>query len=212
MKFHPDRNPGDADRSQIQRKSAKPMTSSRTIKKAPADLRSCRVESGMGRRPRLRSIFGQLLGCVRGSVSGDLMGGRRSRRSNRGQDDLRYNLEIAGRGLFRPFAVMPPPWWLATPAMAQARRSEHRSGNPVPAPVTSKVRAAQGFFTILSAAALVPGHRQIIRHPCRRPAARCKASGAEGTHPDGGRAAGGGGRRHAHPHLSARAGAGGHIR
>ena len=109
------------------------------------------------------------------------MGGRRARRSNRGQD-LRYNLEITLEEAFKGrSAEIKVPTLVGCEACNGSGAEPGHSAETCPTcSGHGKVRATQGFFTIERTCTHCRGTGKVIRHPCK--ACRGAGTGAEGAH------------------------------
>ena len=202
MKFHPDRNPGDATAEVKFKEINEAYDVLKDDQKRAAYDRfgHAAFEGGMGaagaRRIRWRFRRQLLATCSRifSAIDGRSAG---RRRSNRGQD-LRYNLEItleeaftrpqrrnqsAHHGLLRRLLTAP------------ARK---RASSPETCPTCAghgKVRATQGFFTIERSCSRLPRQRQ--DHPPSLQDLPRRGPGAEGAGAECRCAAG---RRGRHPH------------
>src|SRR6201997_3169343 len=95
MKFHPDKNPGDATAEVKFKEISEAYDVLKDDQKRAAYDRfgHAAFEGGMGRAGGTPFDFAGSFSDVFEDFFGDLMGGRKSRRGNRGQD-LRYNLTI----------------------------------------------------------------------------------------------------------------------
>lgn len=105
---------------------------------------------------------------------GEFMGGRRTRRQNRGAD-LRYNLEISLEDAFHGYrAEIKVPSAVACEACTGT--GAESGTKPEQCPTCSgagKVRAQQGFFTIERSCPNCRGQGRIIKNPCKT----CRGSG-----------------------------------
>ena len=181
MKFHPDKNPGDATAENKFKEINEAYDVLKDDQKRAAYDRfgHAAFEGGMGaaggRAGASPFDFAGSFGDVFEDFFGDLMGGRRqSKRQNRGSD-LRYNLDITLEEAFRGRAAeIKVPTQVACEAC-------HGSGaeaghDPETCPTCAghgKVRATQGFFTIERTCAACRGSGKIIRHPCKT----CRGAG-----------------------------------
>src|ERR1700679_2818200 len=102
MQFHPDRNPGDASAELKFKEISEAYDVLKGDQKRAAYDRfgHAAFESGMGRAGANPFDFAGSFSDVFEDFFGDLMGGRKSRRGNRGQD-LRYNLTITLEEAYR---------------------------------------------------------------------------------------------------------------
>jgi molecular chaperone DnaJ len=176
MKFHPDRNPGDASAEVKFKEISEAYDVLKDDQKRAAYDRfgHAAFEAGMGRAGANPFDFSGSFSDVFEDLFGDLMGGRRSRRSNRGQD-LRYNLEITLEEAYRGRSAeikVPTMVGCETCNGAGAEAGTHAETCPTCAG-HGKVRAAQGFFTIERSCTHCRGTGKIIRHPCKA----CRGAG-----------------------------------
>src|SRR6202451_519849 len=178
MKFHPDKNPGDAT-AEIKFKEineAYDVLNDDQKRAAYDRFGHAAFEGGMGSRAGASPFdFAGSFSDVFEDFFGDLMGGRKARRGNRGQD-LRYNLQISLEEAFRGRAaeIQVP----STVACETCNGSGAEAGHsPETRPTRrghGKVRATQGFFTMERSGSSCRGTGKIIRHPCKT----CRGAGA----------------------------------
>ncbi len=176
MKFHPDRNPGDAT-AEVQFKEineAYDVLKDDQKRAAYDRFGHAAFEAGMGRAGAAGFDFAGSFSDVFEDFFGDLMGGRRAKRGNRGQD-LRYNLEITLEEAFRGRSAE-----IKVPTLVSCETCHGSGAEPghdaETCPTCSghgKVRATQGFFTIERSCAQCRGTGKIIRHPCKA----CRGAG-----------------------------------
>ena len=172
MKFHPDRNPGDATAEVRFKEINEAYDVLKDDQKRAAYDRfgHAAFEAGMGRAGANAAgfDFAGSFSDVFEDFFGDLMGGRRTKRSNRGQD-LRYNLEITLEEAFRGrSAEISVPTMVACEACHGSGAEPGHSAETCPGCAGhGKVRATQGFFTIERSCAQCRGTGKIVRHPCR---------------------------------------------
>ena len=177
MKFHPDKNPGDAT-AEIKFKEineAYDVLKDDQKRAAYDRFGHAAFEGGMGgARAGNPFDFAGSFSDVFEDFFGDLMGGRQRQRRNRGQD-LRYNLEItleeayAGRS-----AEIKVPTQVSCEACSGS--GAEKGHDPETCPTCAghgKVRATQGFFTIERSCSACRGSGKIIRHPCKS----CRGAG-----------------------------------
>jgi len=179
MRFHPDKNPGDASAEIKFKEISEAYDILKDDQKRAAYDRfgHAAFENGMGGGARAGAgPFGDFSGSfsdVFEDIFGQMMGGGR-KRSNRGQD-LRYNLEITLEEAFtgRSAEIKLPTQVAcdsclgsgAEPGTA-AETCPHCSGN-------GRVRATQGFFTVERTCSACRGTGKIIRNPCKT----CRGAG-----------------------------------
>jgi molecular chaperone DnaJ len=178
MRFHPDKNPGDHTAEVKFKEISEAYDVLKDDQKRAAYDRfgHAAFESGMG-GARGGNPFGDMAGGfadVFEDIFGQMMGGGRAKRSNRGQD-LRYNLEITLEEAFsgRSAEIKVPTQVACEPC--------HGSGaEPGSAPEIcphcsgqGRVRATQGFFTVERTCTACRGTGKIIRHPCKA----CRGAG-----------------------------------
>ncbi|HEY0207568.1 molecular chaperone DnaJ [Acerihabitans sp.] len=171
MKFHPDRNPGNAD-AEAKFKEAKEAYEILTDaqKRAAYDQygHAAFEQGGMG------GGYGGASGGadftdIFGDVFGDIFGGGRRQRASRGSD-LRYNMELsleeAVRGVTKEIRI---------PTLEECDVC-HGSGakagtSPVTCPTchgAGQVQMRQGFFAVQQACPTCQGHGKIIKEPCHK--------------------------------------------
>ena len=178
MKFHPDKNPGDhtAEVKFKEINEAYDVLKDDQKRAAYDRFGHAAFEAGMGARAGGNPFdFAGSFSDVFEDFFGDLMGGRKARRGNRGQD-LRYNLQITLEEAFRGRSAeiqVPHHGRLARPATVLGAGTNH---SPETCPTCAghgKVRATQGFFTIERTCSSCRGSGKIIRHPCKT----CRGAG-----------------------------------
>lgn len=177
MKFHPDRNPGDATAEVRFKEISEAYDVLKDDQKRAAYDRfgHAAFEAGMGARAGANPFdFAGSFSDVFEDLFGDLMGGRRSRRSNRGQD-LRYNLGITLEEAYRGrSAEIKVPTMVACDSCSGSGAEAGTTAETCPTCAGyGKVRAAQGFFTIERSCTQCRGSGKIIRHPCKT----CRGAG-----------------------------------
>lgn len=173
MKFHPDRNPGNEEAEVRFKEINEAYDVLKDDQKRAAYDRfgHAAFEAGMGRAGAGGNPFdfAGTFSDVFEDFFGDLMGsGRRSRRSNRGQD-LRYNLGITLEDAFRGrSAEIKVPTMVACDDCHGSGAEAGTSAETCPTCAGhGKVRASQGFFTIERSCAHCRGTGKVIRHPCK---------------------------------------------
>ncbi len=180
MKFHPDKNPGDASAEVKFKEISEAYDVLKDDQKRAAYDRFGHAAfqggtgaAGAGGNP---FDFAGSFSDVFEDFFGDLMGGaRKPRRGNRGQD-LRYNLEITLEEAYRGrTAQIDVPSTVACDACAGSGAETGHAPETCPTCAGhGKVRATQGFFTIERSCASCRGTGKIIRHPCKT----CRGAGA----------------------------------
>ena len=177
MKCHPDKNPGDATAEIRFKEISEAYDILKDDQKRAAYDRfgHAAFENGMGARAAGSPFdFAGSFSDVFEDFFGDLMGGRRPKRGNRGQD-LRYNLEITLEEAFRGrSAEIKVPTLVACEACSGSGAEAGHNAETCPTcSGHGKVRATQGFFTIERSCAQCRGTGKIIRHPCKT----CRGAG-----------------------------------
>lgn len=180
MKFHPDRNPGDANAERKFKEINEAYDVLKDDQKRAAYDRfgHAAFEGGLGAAgARAGNPFGDFAGSfsdVFEDFFGEMMGGRRSRRQNRGQD-LRYNLEISLEEAYKGRSAE-----ISVPTAVSCETCSGSGAEPGHSPELcptcaghGKVRASQGFFTIERTCSSCRGVGKIVRHPCKS----CKGAG-----------------------------------
>src|SRR6185437_15725834 len=174
---HPDRNHGDTTAEVRFKEISEAYDVLKDDQKRAAYDRfgHAAFEAGMGRAGANPFDFAGSFSDVFEDLFGDLMGGgRRSRRSNRGQD-LRYNLGITLEEAYRGRSAE-----IKVPTMVACESCRGLGAEPGTTAETcptcaghGKVRAAQGFFTIERSCTHCRGSGKVIRHPCKT----CRGAG-----------------------------------
>jgi molecular chaperone DnaJ len=177
MKFHPDKNPGDATAEIKFKEISEAYDVLKDDQKRAAYDRfgHAAFENGMGGRGGGNPFdFAGSFSDVFEDFFGDLMGGRKARRGNRGQD-LRYNLQISLEEAFRGrTAEIEVPSTIACEACNGSGAEAGHTAETCPTCAGhGKVRATQGFFTIERSCSACRGSGKIIRHPCKT----CRGAG-----------------------------------
>jgi molecular chaperone DnaJ len=179
MKFHPDKNPGDATAEVKFKEINEAYDVLKDDQKRAAYDRfgHAAFEGGMGsaRAGASPFDFAGSFGDVFEDFFGDLMGGRRqSKRQNRGSD-LRYNLEITLEEAFRGRAaeIKVPTQVACEVCEGSGAEAGHEAETCPTCAGHGKVRATQGFFTIERTCSACRGSGKIIRDPCKT----CRGAG-----------------------------------
>jgi molecular chaperone DnaJ len=179
MKFHPDRNPGDAAAEVKFKEINEAYDVLKDDQKRAAYDRfgHAAFENGMGGARAGQSPFGDFAGSfsdVFEDIFGQMMGGGRAKRSNRGQD-LRYNLEITLEEAYRGRSAE-----IKLPTQVACETCHGSGAEPGSSPETcphcnghGRVRATQGFFTVERTCSACRGTGKIIRNPCKT----CRGAG-----------------------------------
>jgi molecular chaperone DnaJ len=177
MKFHPDKNPGDATAEIKFKEISEAYDVLKDDQKRAAYDRfgHAAFENGMGARAGASPFdFAGSFSDVFEDFFGDLMGGRKARRGNRGQD-LRYNLQITLEEAFRgrTAEIEVPSAVACETCNGSGAEAGHTAETCPTCAGHGKVRATQGFFTIERSCNACRGSGKIIRHPCKT----CRGAG-----------------------------------
>ena len=179
MQFHPDKNPGDASAEVKFKEISEAYDVLKDDQKRAAYDRfgHAAFQGGTGAAGAGGGNpfdFAGSFSDVFEDFFGGLMGGRKARRGNRGQD-LRYNLEITLEEAFRGrTAEIQVPSAVACDVCKGTGAEAGRNAETCPTCAGhGKVRATQGFFTIERSCASCRGSGKIIRHPCKT----CRGAG-----------------------------------
>jgi molecular chaperone DnaJ len=176
VKYHPDKNPGDADAEEKFKEAAEAYgVLSDEEKRARYDRYGHQGMSGMGGfDPNQFADFGDILGDLFGF--GDFFGtrGRRSNRAARG-NDLRYDLQLEFMdAVFGKEISLNVP---RTVTCVTCSGSGARAGTQ---PVTctgcagrGQIRYSQGFFAVARTCPQCGGAGKVIKDPC----ATCSGAG-----------------------------------
>jgi molecular chaperone DnaJ len=178
MRFHPDKNPGDAT-AEIKFKEineAYDVLKDDQKRAAYDRFGHAAFEGGMGGGGRGNPFdFAGSFSEVFEDFFGEMMGGRRARRQNRGAD-LRYNLSITLEEAYngRAAEIRIPTMVACEACQGVGAEAGHEPETCPGCQGHGKVRASQGFFTIERTCGQCRGSGKIIRHPCKA----CRGSGA----------------------------------
>ena len=170
MKYHPDRNPGDADAEH----KFKEINQAYEILKDPQKRAAydrfghAAFEQGMG--GGAGGFGGGGFSDIFEDLFGEMMGGGR-RRSSGGRErgaDMRYNMEIALEEAFTGKTAQ-----IRVPSSITCTDCSGSGAKPGTSPVTcamcsgsGRVRASQGFFSIERTCPQCQGRGQTIKDPC----------------------------------------------
>lgn len=181
MKYHPDRNPGDAAAEHKFKDVAEAYSILSDGEKRAAYDRfghSAFDQGGAGQGGGFDFAggFSDIFDEMFGEFMGGSRGGRRGRGNPRGAD-LRYNLEIT---LEEAYAGKQAT--IKVPTSVTCGQCSGTGAEAGASPVTcgtcqghGKVRAQQGFFTIERTCPSCQGAGQVIERPCKA----CKGTGRE---------------------------------
>ncbi|WP_213993980.1 molecular chaperone DnaJ [Sodalis sp. dw_96] len=169
MKFHPDRNPGNAE-AEAKFKEIKEAYEilNDPQKRAAYDQygHAAFEQGGMGGGS---GAGGADFTDIFGDVFGDIFGGGRRQRASRGSD-LRYNMELtleeAVRGVTKEIRI---------PALEECDVCHGSGAKPGTSPITcptchgaGQVQMRQGFFAVQQACPTCQGRGKIIKDPCHK--------------------------------------------
>ena len=174
MKFHPDRNPGDAE---CERKFKEINEAYETLKdpqkRAAYDRygHAAFENGGMGRGGGFDAGGFGAFSDMFEDIFGEMMGGRR--RSSGGRErgaDLRYNMEITLEEAFTGKTAQ-----IRVPSSVTCTECSGSGAKPGTQPTTcalcsgsGRVRASQGFFSIERTCPQCHGRGSIIKDPCTK--------------------------------------------
>jgi len=176
MKYHPDRNPGDAAAEHKFKEISEAYDVLKDDQKRAAYDRfgHAAFENGMGGRGPSGFDFASSFTDVFDDLFGELMGGRRGRRQNRG-GDLRYNLDITLEESFkgRNSQIKVPSAVACEACGGSGAEPGHKAEQCPTCSGIGKVRSQQGFFTVERTCPGCRGTGRIIKNPCKS----CKGNG-----------------------------------
>jgi molecular chaperone DnaJ len=180
LKYHPDRNPGNAEAEEKFKEAAEAYSVlSDPQKRAAYDRfghQGVPSPAGTGGfDPSAFQDFSDILGDFFGF--GDLFGGGSGRRRNRAQrgEDIRYDLELDFENVMRGMSAD-----IQVPRLEQCRRCKGNGAEPEDGLVTcpmchgrGEVVFQQSFLSVRRTCSQCGGRGQIIRRPCRE----CRGDG-----------------------------------
>ncbi len=174
MKYHPDRNPGDATAEQRFKDISEAYEILKDDQRRAAYDRfgHAAFDGSGGARPGAGGFefnFGTGFADIFDEMFGEFTGGRRGRgQANRGSD-LRYNLEITLEEAFQgKQATIDVPSSVGCEACGGS--GAEGGSQPTACPTCNgigRVRAQQGFFTIERTCPSCGGAGRVIQNPCR---------------------------------------------
>lgn len=179
MKYHPDRNPGNANaESQFKEINEAYEILKNEDKRAAYDRYGhAAFDGSMGGGGGFSSDFGSSMSDVFEDIFGDMMGGG-GRRSSGGRErgaDLRYNMEISLEEAFIGKTAT-----IEIPTSVTCDTCSGAGSKPGTKPMTcstcaghGKVRSSQGFFSIERVCPTCQGRGEVISDPCTD----CRGSG-----------------------------------
>lgn len=170
MKYHPDRNPGDATaEAKFKEINQAYEVLKDPQKRAAYDRYGHRAfEGGPGPDAGAGFDFASFADVFE-DLFGDIMGGGRRRSTGTRGADLRYNLQITLEEAFtgKKAQIRVPT---AVPCEACRGTGSEGAAEPQPCPTCrgyGRVRAQQGFFTIERTCPTCQGSGRTIANPCR---------------------------------------------
>jgi len=179
MKFHPDRNPGDAEAEKSFKEANEAYEALKDPQKRAAyDQFGHAAFEGGGGPGGFGPEFSHSMEDIFENFFGDIMGGRRGQRGRSGRErgsDLRYNLDITLKEAFTDkTAQIQVPTSVACEECSGTGAKQGSSPRSCPTcNGFGKVRASQGFFTIERTCHTCQGRGEVIDDPC----AKCSGAG-----------------------------------
>ncbi len=180
MKYHPDRNPGDAEAERNFKDVNEAYEALKDPQKRAAydQFGHAAFEGGGGGPGGVGPEFAHSMEDIFENFFGDIMGGRRGQRGRGGRErgsDLRYNLDITLQEAYEgKTAQIRVP---TSVGCEECSGTGAKAGSsPRSCPTCNgfgKVRASQGFFTIERTCHTCQGRGDVIDDPC----AKCSGSG-----------------------------------
>ena len=177
MKFHPDRNPDDAEAEAKFKEIGEAYEALKDPQKRAAYDRfghAAFENGGGGQGPFGGGGFGGM-GDIFEDIFGEMMGGRRSSGGRSRGADLRYNMEISLEEAFEGKSAE-----VEVPTSVTCEACSGSGAEPGSSPVTcntcggvGQVRASQGFFSIQRTCPNCQGRGEVISDPC----SPCSGSG-----------------------------------
>src|SRR5437763_12122757 len=175
VKYHPDKNPGDADAEEKFKEAAEAYgVLSDDEKRARYDRFGHQGVGGGGFDPNQFADFGDILGDLFGFGDFFGTGRRRTSRAARG-NDLRYDLTLEFEE-----AVFGKDITIDVPRVATCETCKGSGAKPGTQPVTcsgcggrGQVRYSQGFFAVARTCPQCGGAGKVIKDPC----ANCDGAG-----------------------------------
>lgn len=173
MKFHPDKNPDDADAERRFKEVNEAYETLKDPQKRAAydQFGHAAFEGGGG----FNGGFGGGGGFsdIFEDIFGEMMGGGRQRRSSGGRErggDLRYNMEISLEEAFTGKTAQ-----IRVPTSIQCDECTGSGAKPGSSPTTcstcggsGRVRASQGFFSVERTCPTCHGRGETITDPCKK--------------------------------------------
>ncbi len=175
MKYHPDKNPGDAESEKTFKEINQAYETLKDPQKRAAYDRyghAAFEQGGMGGGAGMGGNAGGFSDIFE-DIFGEMMGGGRQRRSSNGRErgaDLRYNMEISLEEAYAGKTAQ-----IRVPTSITCDVCTGSGAKPGTKPTTcatcqgsGRVRAAQGFFSIERTCPTCQGRGQTIADPCTK--------------------------------------------
>jgi molecular chaperone DnaJ len=175
MKYHPDKNPGDAESEKTFKEINQAYETLKDPQKRAAYDRyghAAFEQGGMGGGAGMGGNAGGFSDIFE-DIFGEMMGGGRQRRSSGGRErgaDLRYNMEISLEEAYAGKTAQ-----IRVPTSITCDVCTGSGAKPGTKPTTcatcqgsGRVRAAQGFFSIERTCPTCQGRGQTITDPCTK--------------------------------------------
>ncbi|MBG51107.1 MAG: molecular chaperone DnaJ [Alphaproteobacteria bacterium] len=176
MKWHPDKNPGDADAEKKFKEisEAYDVLKDEQSRAAYDQYGHAAFDGSMGGRPGggFNGDFSSSMSDIFDDLFGEFTGGRRGQRSNGGRArgaDLRYNMSITLEEAYEGKKAQ-----IRVPSSVSCDTCAGSGATPGSKPIncntcggSGRVRAAQGFFSIERTCPSCHGRGQVIEDPCK---------------------------------------------